>query len=136
MRTGMFVIDKTGKHIIIIKRLKENRKYNVVPGGRVEIGEKVLDGAIREIREELDLNICKEDIFDSIKNGTDYFFFAKTNFEVSRLSIHGEELERSNANDVYNPMWVRIEEINNMCIFPEFNKSVFFEKIDMWRENG
>lgn len=61
MRASMFVIDKTGDYVVIIKRYKDGREYYVVPGGKVVVGESVQHAAIREISEELDLNINESD---------------------------------------------------------------------------
>lgn len=125
MRASMFVIDKTGDYVVIIKRYKDGREYYVVPGGKVVVGESVQHAAIREISEELDLNINESDIIGSLNGDDNVFFFAKTGYKQGGLSIHGEEKSRSNLDNVYQPIWIRISEIFRLEIFPKFDKNRF-----------
>lgn len=127
MRASMFVIDKTGDYVAIIKRYNNGREYFVVPGGKVVDGENVQHAAIREISEELDLNINESDIIGSLNSDDNAFFFAKTDYKYGILSIHGEEKLRSNIDNLYKPMWIKISQILNMEIFPKFDKNIFLE---------
>ena len=108
MRASMFVIDKTGDYVVIIKRYKDGREYYVVPGGKVVVGESVQHAAIREISEELDLNINESEIIGSLNGDDNVFFFAKTGYKQGGLSIHGEEKSRSNLDNVYQPIWLSL----------------------------
>lgn len=129
MRASMFVIDKTGEFVVIIKRYKFGREYYVIPGGKVAAGERVLQAAIREISEELDFTINESDIVGSLNGNDNVFYFAKTGYQEGKLNIHGEEQLRSSLDNIYQPMWIRISEISNLEIFPEFDKNRFTEII-------
>lgn len=87
MRASMFVLDQTVRYVAIIKRYKDGRKYYVIPGGKVEAHENIQQAAIREIAEELGLAIEQSDIFDSIIEKGNVFYFAKTNYFCLPLKI-------------------------------------------------
>lgn len=55
--TAAVLVEKDGK-FLLAERNKENYKgYWVVPGGGVRFGETIIDAAIREIKEETNLDV-------------------------------------------------------------------------------
>nr|ALB00626.1 hypothetical protein [Mammaliicoccus stepanovicii] len=46
------------KHILLVK-VRDNQKY-YLPGGKIETNENVLDALIRELKEELNIELSKE----------------------------------------------------------------------------
>ncbi len=66
---GALIFDQQGR-ILLLKGRKHKNRY-VIPGGHVEIGEKMHDAVRREVKEETGLNIYDVEIFaiqDSIFN--------------------------------------------------------------------
>ncbi len=53
---GVIIVNDEGK-ILIGKRKNSHAPYYSIPGGSLELGETFEDGAIREIKEETDLDI-------------------------------------------------------------------------------
>ena len=77
------IIVRDGK-IILIKRTKSDSTYWVFPGGGVEAGETKQQALIREVKEELGLDIAVKDLLISrpsahpeTSNSTEYFFIAE-----------------------------------------------------------
>ena len=124
MRASMFVIDDTGNYVVLIKRVKAGREYFVVPGGTVEENESLHLAAIREIQEELDMDVSVSSIFEELDEEDNTFFFAKTDYQKGELFIHGEEKGRSSSDNIYKPMWVKINQLLKMEVFPEFDSAV------------
>ena len=57
------VVFNEKKQVVLIKRGNEPKKgLWAIPGGTLELGEKVSEAAIREIREECDINIELRDL--------------------------------------------------------------------------
>ena len=121
MRVSVVILDKSRKYLILIKRVKENRQYDVLPGGQVEAGESSLNAAIREIKEELAIEMNASDIIDFLNYEDHCLFVVKTKRTIGPLTIHGEELQRSHSNNRYHPRWILVEDSRKMTIFPEFD---------------
>jgi len=70
----------TGKHIALIKRRREGRLYYVFPGGQIEEGESPEQAVVREIEEELGLNVQVERLAVKVfyREKIQYYFIIRT----------------------------------------------------------
>ena len=77
-------------------------------GGGVEVGETSLEGALRECKEELGIDIPKEKIefILSFKRNFVDVWLVKCDFDISKLVLQEEE--------VAEVKWMRIEEIKKL----------------------
>ena len=76
------VIKKGNKLLLVKEKQNDNNEWWVFPGGGVEFGETIKDAALREIKEELGLDVdikeflgFKEVIFPEHEYHTIVFFF-------------------------------------------------------------
>ena len=98
-----------------------------VPGGLVELGESVQNAMMREVKEEvgLDVEAVKlTDVVDTITldgNGRVQFHFVVVNF-VAR--IVGGELKT--ATDILEARWIPVSEVDKINLTGSFR--AFFEK--------
>jgi ADP-ribose pyrophosphatase YjhB (NUDIX family) len=60
VRTAGLVV-RNGK-LLLIEHEKNGRKYWLVPGGGVDFGESVIDALVREMKEELALDVVPVDL--------------------------------------------------------------------------
>ncbi|HHV26643.1 MAG TPA: NUDIX domain-containing protein [Tissierellia bacterium] len=108
---GAIIFNPDNK-ILLCKSHKWNNKY-VIPGGHIELGEKMEDALKREIFEETGLDIydirlisLKESVFsDTFHMGKHFIFIdyiCRTNSYDVTLNDEAEEYE-----------WVDLREINN-----------------------
>jgi len=93
-----------------------------IPGGHVEDGETPEGCIIREMKEELNVNLGEFDLFSvtEFKDRIEYTFWKKVTFDINQLKLHeGQKLK-----------WFTEEEANNNELAYGFNQIVdsFFLK--------
>lgn len=115
------VIVQEGK-ILLAKRGSEPGKGKwSVPGGLVELGEKLEKAVIREVKEETNLDVEVVRLIDAVdniigdSNGKLQFHFAILDYLVK---LKGGILQPS--SDVLDTRWVRIEEAEDYDITTVF----------------
>lgn len=117
---GALIFNPEGK-ILLIKSHKWRGKY-VIPGGHIELGEKMEEALKREIKEETGLDIfaikfiCfQEFIFDNVfweKKHSIFFDFAcKTNSTKVKLNSEAQEF-----------LWVTLDEALKLDVEPYTKK--------------
>lgn len=121
------LILKDGKLLLIKRGAKPGQGKWSIPGGLVELGERVQDAVIREVKEECGLDIEIEkliDVFDSItrdEEGRVQYQFVVVNFLGK---IKGGTLK--NADDVLEARWVSLDEVKKYNLTNSFR--AFFQK--------
>lgn len=115
-RAAVIVI-KNNK-ILLIYRRKNDAEYFAVPGGHIENGESPEIAAIRELREETNLNTEIDYLFleNESNKWHNYFYMAKNAEGESRLSA--EELERNSKENFYELKWVDLSKISEINLLP------------------
>lgn len=95
------LIQKDNKFLLVKELLEDGKEYWIIPGGKVEFGESIVEGMLREIKEETNLDIevtkfldFKEAIVPDYNYHTVIFFYlAKplhTNIKISDESIEAK----------------------------------------------
>ncbi|TSC90518.1 MAG: mutT/nudix family protein [Parcubacteria group bacterium Gr01-1014_2] len=118
MRVAAIII-KDGK-ILLIHRIKSGQEYYVFPGGGVKEGESLEEALIREIKEELTLDVkVFKQIFNITNQGREEFYFLIQEYDgISQLN--GEEKERMDENNQYIPVWIKVSEAISMSnLYPK-----------------
>lgn len=113
------VIIKDDK-ILLIHRIKNSQDYYVFPGGGVKEGELLEEALVREIKEELTLDIkLFKQIFNITNQGREEYYFLVEDFD-GIPQLNGEEKERMNENNQYIPIWIKMSKaINLPNLYPE-----------------
>lgn len=129
--------------LIVIKRIKgnnENREeYYTIPGGGQEEGETIEEATLREIQEELGIDIELTDkCYELESQGRkQYFFVAK--YKSGKIgSGIGEEMTNINYEKygAYIPEIISINEIKNIKLLPEEIKSIIISNFnDIFKNN-
>lgn len=101
-------------NILLIKRIKNGRLYFIFPGGSVERGETIEDTVIREMKEEVSLNVKPSKLLFQIKNrGREEYYFLIKEFSGTP-AIGGPEKERMNEDNQYHPIWIPLTDLINL----------------------
>lgn len=120
-----------GENILLIHRFHPGWQkgwYYVFPGGGVEDGETPEEAVIREIKEELSVDVEIDRLLfvehnpSSVRgneNGRDEYFYLIREFE-GEPELGGPEKERMHENDQFILEWIPIKNMSKMeNLFPE-----------------
>jgi ADP-ribose pyrophosphatase YjhB (NUDIX family) len=117
------LIFQDGKLLLVRRGAKPGQGRWSIPGGLVELGERVHEAVVREVKEECGLDIEIErlvDVFDSItrdERGRIQYQFVVINFLAK---IKGGRLK--NADDVLDARWVPVDEVENYDLTNSFRR--------------
>lgn len=122
-RVAGIIYDEVKKSIVLVKHVKQNRKYWIPPGGTIEPNEGLKESLKREIKEEtnLDVNVKRllyynDFIIPNKKHHVELFFLCKK--KDGRLKLGGDP-EHEDENKVLKDVTeVKIEDINDLTVYP------------------
>ena len=121
MVKGSRVIIIKEDKILLIHRFKNGKEYYVLPGGSIEKGESLKEAAIREVKEETNLDVDVELLWEYEEDyqgkRKGYYFLAKS-YEGD-LKLGGEEAKINSVNNLYSLEWFPINEIKKALFYPE-----------------
>ena len=114
--------------ILFMHRKKKDVEYYAISGGHIENGESPEIAAIRELKEETNLDAEIDYLF--LENESDgwhnYFYIAKNVRGEARFG--GEELERNSAENHYELEWVELSRLSEVNLLPVEVKQKIIEK--------
>jgi len=116
MRIVTIFIQNSQNQFLIQKRSPtKNGKYGIT-SGHVQKNEEFIQGAIREIKEELGLNIKEDELklFYTKKENKDIYklYLLKRDFDINDLTLQKEEVE--------SVKWCTINEIETLIANGDF----------------
>jgi len=112
------IVQQDGK-ILLIHRIKPDANYFTFPGGGVENGETFEQTLVREMKEELSIEVrAFSKAFELINRGNQEMYFWITQW-TGDLKIGGPEAERMNDQNQYVLEWKTLNEIKLIdSLFP------------------
>lgn len=120
IRAGVVLKNNNTQKIALIKRIKPDDTYWIIPGGGIRLGESLESAARRELKEELKIQIDEIVFLGKInkKDSEENYFYATIEEDID-LKISGEERERQNINNLYIPHWIHKNQINSIKLYPK-----------------
>lgn len=114
------VIIRDGGRIALMRRQVDfQAPYWVLPGGRIEKDERALDAAVREVREEIGLDVEIGGLFATFTFlGHREHIYLATRYRGT-LQLGGEELDQHGPENFYEPQWVALQELPEINFLPE-----------------
>ena len=112
MLSIVFIKNKEGKYLIQ-KSSKEKDGFYTTTGGHVTHNESGLTTIIREMQEEIDLNVRKDDLvhINTIKYPDRYCLFDIYLYEIDNIDLSNLILQKEEVESVF---WLSKEEIINL----------------------
>lgn len=118
-RAGAIIIN--GSRLLLIHRWREGVEYYVFPGGRLDPGESPEEATVREVQEELGLDIEPEELLYEnigVDNQHQYYFLAHTSSVEAKLNEASEEAGFASTTNRYLPEWVEFNMLEHLPIVP------------------
>jgi len=119
---GALIFNPEGK-IFLAKSHKWKDKY-VVPGGHIELGEKIKDALKREIKEETGIDIYDIEFICFHEFIFDKAFWKKRHFIFFNYACKTNSKEIKLNSEAESYIWVSINEALNLPIDPYTKKTI------------
>jgi len=115
--------------ILLMHRLRGGLEYYAVPGGMIEEKETPETAAIREVKEETNLDVKLGKLFFEFEGirGREYFFLAESILGKSKFG--GPELERNCEENFYELAWIELAQLSKIKLYPSEIKKEIMEKL-------
>lgn len=127
-RVGCILTD--GERLLVMR--DEGTDGHYLPGGRIHLGEKAEDAALREMQEELGITArpvrllwVKEGFFTEFSSGSrnhEIALYFLLDFSESDLLSRGDSFDREDEGTLHHFSWVPIASLAEMTFFPLFLK--------------
>jgi 8-oxo-dGTP pyrophosphatase MutT (NUDIX family) len=132
------IVFRSGK-LLVIRRDKFGKKYMVLPGGGVDVGETPEEAVVREAKEETstDIEIVRK-VFDQSR----YREYPKQLVYLCKLKSHSDprldeasiEYQLNQTGNKYAPAFLSLSEIESSGV--EFLPQILLEEIKLGIKNG
>ena len=115
------IIDKDEVILIYRRKLKDGvlKEYYAVPGGGQEENETIEECVVREIKEELSLDVEIIKYLDKVEDEKNIGYVYQVKIIGGELKLGGEELEQNNPNNYYEPRRIKLNNIDNIELLEE-----------------
>lgn len=129
---GVGVLIKRGEKYLLVRRAAEpDRGLWTIPGGLVEVGERVREAAAREAREETGLEVKVQEVLDVIdKIVRDEEGRVKYHFVIVYFLAVPRGGEMKASSDALEARWVGKEELRRYPLTETFK--LLLEHIGLW----
>jgi len=117
-RAALLIFDNG--HLALIKRIRDDQTYYVIPGGGIEAGESPQAAAEREALEELGVKVeMGPQVFESTCSDGEYYFLASITGGRFGAAAGEEYTDPERERGSYEPVWVPVEMLTAISLYPE-----------------
>lgn len=133
MSTFIWIVNDDGKILVQFRSKKDDNKPGTwgITGGAVESGENILMASVRELHEELGLNIEEQELIfiasERRKRKFFEYYMLNSNIDIEQLNLQKEEVEKVE--------WITLDEYEqnisnaiNFQLFKNFYNNIYLEE--------
>ena len=104
--------------VIFRRKIKGEKveEYYAIPGGGVEENETLEEALIRELKEELNIEVNVKDLVFKIEQEDRIEYFYNCEYLSGTFELNGEEIERNCLENYYEPTFIPIDRINEFDV--------------------
>lgn len=120
--SGRAIIIKDNEVYLMFRRKIENnqvKEYYAIPGGKQEENETIEECVIREIKEEFSLDIKLTNYLGIVEDENNIGYIYQAEILSGKLKLGGEELERNNPHNYYEPRKISLKDIDKINLYEE-----------------
>ena len=115
---GIIFIDNK---VVLLKRIRREKdkilNYYSIPGGGREENESLTDTCIREIKEEVSLDVTINKYLGREEYDKGICYYYKVNYQGGIPILGGEEKEKNNPDNYYEVELIDINNIDSIFIY-------------------
>ena len=123
MRNRAAAIVIQDNKLLVIQRNNKGAEYYTFPGGGIEVGETSEQATVREVDEETSITITIDRLvyqLDHDNGDTHYYYLCEyVSGTPSLRQDSSEYADNLKGDNTYNPMWLDIDKINGITLYPE-----------------
>jgi len=113
-----------GPRVLLMRRLKEGRRYTVLPGGGIEPGETPAQAAVRELAEETGLVATVTGELATVDHDDRRAHYLLMEALPGEPTLAGPEAVAETEDNRYWPGWVPVSELADEPLLPEEAKEI------------
>lgn len=115
------IIKDNDVYLMFRRRIQDGKinEYYAIPGGKQEENETIEECVIREIKEEFSLDIKIIKYLGKVEDEKNIGYIYQAEIISGTFKLGGEELERNNPNNYYEPRKISLKDIDKINLFKE-----------------
>jgi 8-oxo-dGTP diphosphatase len=125
-RACVIILDKD--KVLLMHRNRQKHEYYCVLGGTVEENESYEETAVRELKEEANLDVELGERFAEIQDEMCYAVYYLAKSYSGEIKLGGPEVLRNCEENFYELVWVKLSDLKELRLFPKEIKEMLISK--------